>query len=37
MFDSQTTITSYTLERIFLFQKDGVSQVSVAMNEWMIA
>ena len=30
MYDSQTTSTGYTLGRIFLFQKEEVSQVSMA-------
>ena len=29
MFDSQTTITGYTLVRIFIFKKEAVSEVTV--------
>ena len=33
MLESQATITGYTLWRIFLFQKEAVSQVSVTNSK----
>ena len=34
MFDIQTTITGYALGRIFLFQKEAVSQVSMGNSNF---
>ena len=35
MLDGQMTVTSYTLGRIFPFQKEAVSQMSVTIHRYL--